>query len=814
MDKQRLPLFIALVILIWGGTILARVWFAPPPKPVAKAPAKKGDEAGQKPAPAQPKPATPEAKPSGKPADSAVPKTTEPKAKPVDKAAEKPPVMPAPPPAPPLGAPRQMVTLGSMDPASGYAMLITLDSLGASVLRAELNSPTYRDLADKTGYLGKLHFAAEKSKDGLEVLLVGPGTPAGAAGLAPGDRLHKINGQSLTEIAQLEAFLRGTKPGDKVTLGVRRAADGKPQELNLTTTLSSRPLEIIRPVKDDPNSLLFALTKVGDVLSGPGGALPKFDAPASYSWTLDEQGPGFAQFSLLVDDAVLGVAEKGVKLKLVKRYELAKSGEKSKLNNHLNLKVEIHNQSERPQGVAYRLDGPHSLPLEGWWYTTKLHPTFMYTAGARDVLLRRRDGGHELLGCSAIYAQAKKSYDAKPNKPVPATLPFIESSEPAALDYVGVDTQYFAVVLKPGQTEPTPAPAEGSAAARSPTPIFSSGVARTIEPKSIIQRRQSPYIRTTNVSFRLATNDQPLAAGGVLRHDYLVFMGPKELELLGEYQLDKCVEFGWSIFAVPAKVLGSLLHLLYAIIPNYGVAIILLTIIVRTIMVPISIKQAKNAALMQAMAPEMAEVRKRFPDDLAKQHELNQEIQARYGVNPLSGCLPLFIQMPILMGLYRAISTDINLRGAALIPGWSWSSNLAAPDQLFYWKPYLWPVVADEGLGYLGPYFNLFPLATVALFLVQQKLFSPPAVDEQSKQQAMTMNIMSVMFAWMFFKVPAGLCLYFITTTIWSIVERQLIPKPTIAASGEIVVDAKPSAEPNRDADNRRRERKAKAKRK
>jgi YidC/Oxa1 family membrane protein insertase len=149
----------------------------------------------------------------------------------------------------------------------------------------------------------------------------------------------------------------------------------------------------------------------------------------------------------------------------------------------------------------------------------------------------------------------------------------------------------------------------------------------------------------------------------------------------------------------------------------------------------------------------------------------------------MGGCLLVFIQVPIFMGLYRSLATDVELRQAPLFStALRWCSNLAAPDMLWDWSRYL-PSFLTAPEGWLGPYLNLFPLVTIGLFLWQQKLFMPPAVDEQQKMQQQVMNYMMWFMALMFFKVPCGLCLYFIASSLWGIAERLWLPK-TLPAAG------------------------------
>jgi YidC/Oxa1 family membrane protein insertase len=147
----------------------------------------------------------------------------------------------------------------------------------------------------------------------------------------------------------------------------------------------------------------------------------------------------------------------------------------------------------------------------------------------------------------------------------------------------------------------------------------------------------------------------------------------------------------------------------------------------------------------------------------------------------------MVFQLPIFYGLYKALNVDIALRDEPLIPGMQWCSNLAAPDQLIYWKNWMPEALASE-TGWLGPYFNILPILTMILFIAQQKLFTPPATDDQQKLMQRMMTFMMVFMGIMFFKVPAGLCIYFITSSLWGIIERKLLPKPVLDTD-KLVVD-------------------------
>jgi YidC/Oxa1 family membrane protein insertase len=137
------------------------------------------------------------------------------------------------------------------------------------------------------------------------------------------------------------------------------------------------------------------------------------------------------------------------------------------------------------------------------------------------------------------------------------------------------------------------------------------------------------------------------------------------------------------------------------------------------------------------------------------------------------------VQLPIFIALYRSLMVDIELRQQPLLfSALGWCTNLAGPDMLFDWSGFM-PEFVTSGVGMfgLGPYFNLLPIVTIALFMWQQKMMMPPAMDEQQAMQQKMMKYMMLFFAILFFKVASGLCLYFIATSLWSVAERKLLPK-------------------------------------
>jgi YidC/Oxa1 family membrane protein insertase len=776
VERRNSILFITLAI-VWLTWILLQMVFPPARRPAA--PQAEGQQAAKQDVARGPDDKAEQGDKDSKPLAAAQEPGREPEA-----------TQPAPeiaaPAAPPV--PRQWLTLGSADPASGYGALYIFDNRGAALQRVQLN--TYKSVEDHSGYLG--HLELSNTAGGARVNVVGPGTPAALArpagnqpaGLAVGDVIQEIDGLQVESANWVQDYLATkTRPGQNATLTVIRPGADSP--LTFTALLARRPVEVVEPevqtfrlssglmhrTPPGPTSLLLTLDNLGGApLKATEREINGLPSLYDSNWKVEQQGPDFVEFSFALNESALSRAGKKGALKIVKRYTAPRAEKPGATPFHLDLRIAIENTGQEQQTVAYRLDGPTGLPLEGWWYSTKLHPRMWHGAGARDIVYEQAGMGHRLLGGPEIVSHARTA--EKEGKL--QAIPILAGDQAALFDYVGVDTQFFASALQPQ--------AGGDGPIR-----FRSALAMPVQDDLALFPKTR--LRTVNLSFRLATSPAEIKPGAMLTHEYRVSFLPKDPSILARYDLEQLIEYGWTIFAAPAKLLRYVLNGLYGLtsivgLPNYGIAIILLTVIVRTCMIPISLKQARAAAKMQELAPEIQKIKERHPDDPLKQHQAVQELYKKHDFNMFSGCLPVFIQLPIFIGLYRCLSVDIDLRDASLIPGLAWCSNLAGPDRLFYWKDWMPAFIADEADGWLGPFFNVLPLVTVALFLVQQKMFTPPATDDQTRMQQQMMTYMTVFMGVLFYKVPAGLCIYFITSSLWGICERKLLPKTQPKAAG------------------------------
>jgi YidC/Oxa1 family membrane protein insertase len=266
-------------------------------------------------------------------------------------------------------------------------------------------------------------------------------------------------------------------------------------------------------------------------------------------------------------------------------------------------------------------------------------------------------------------------------------------------------------------------------------------------------------------------------------HTYRVFAGPKtnealtpfHAELLATYRKSWIPGASWLASAVITPMLDFTYNVTESVAAlfggkkgNYGIAIILLTMLVRMAMFPLGRKQALAAKKMQDLQPYIKEIQEKYKDDKEAQSRETFALWRKHGVNPVSGCLPALIQLPIFVGLWQALNNSIHLRHASFL----YIRDLAAPDML---------AKLPFEIPWLGHYLNALPFIVVALMLVQTKLFAPPATTPEQESQQQMMKVMMIFMAFMFYKVPSGLGLYFITSSLWQISERLLLPKVTHA---------------------------------
>jgi YidC/Oxa1 family membrane protein insertase len=680
--------------------------------------------------------------------------------------------------APPRVFSDEFVTMGSLNPDGLDRYLVTINKRGGTISRVELNVRdangrfTYRDLIWEGGYLGCLD--PEDTSEGVRVRTVGEGTPAAVAGVLVGDLIFSVDDEPVTSANDFEDYLENrTKPNSLVKISVKRNG----AEMHFEIGLTEKPIQVIRPepgIVDDqydfPESFILSLVKPAAI----DEAWPDLDSDMKdASWEVSKATADLVELKFELSEAKLKALGYQGPITVFKRYKMPKvpvdaPADLTTRTFHLNLEIEIKNGSDLAQKLAYKMDGPTGLTAETWWYANKIHgrqTAIGYIAGARDVVGANGINSYVFYGCPEIVKGAQKSIP----KFEFICDPGSNDERARQLKWVGVDSHYFNVSMIPT--------IEGDG------PFMTNSVwayVNSREGKLPEIPKNARLQKLVDCTFQMVA-PADLAPGGSLIKSFDVFIGPKDPVVLKQYGLSDVRTFGW--FSWCSIVLLKVLHFFYILTfkTSYGLAIILLTVLVRSLMIPLSRKAALNAQMMQHLQPQMKEIADKYKDDMEKRSAAQRELYQKYKFNPFGGCFMMFFQLPVFYGLYKALNVDIALRDQPLIPGMQWCSNLAAPDQLFYWESWSWmPSVLAAPTGWLGPYFNILPILTMVLFIAQQKLFTPPPTDDQQKMMQKMMTFMMVFMGVMFFKVPAGLCIYFITSSLWGIIERKLLPKPVL----------------------------------
>ncbi|TMJ31852.1 MAG: membrane protein insertase YidC [Alphaproteobacteria bacterium] len=263
--------------------------------------------------------------------------------------------------------------------------------------------------------------------------------------------------------------------------------------------------------------------------------------------------------------------------------------------------------------------------------------------------------------------------------------------------------------------------------------------------------------------------------GGTAAADARLFAGAKEVTTIDAYaqqlklnNFDKLIDWGYLYFIT--KPMFKLIDYFYRLVGNFGVAILIVTVLVKLLFFPLANKAYASMAKMKALQPQMQGVRERYPDDKVKQQQEMMELYKKEKINPLAGCLPIVIQIPVFFSLYKVLFITIEMRHA---PFFGWIKDLSAPDPttvfnlfgLIPWDP--------SHLPLLGPFLMLgaWPLVMGFTMWLQMKL-NPAPPDPTQK---MMMDWMPVIFTFMLASFSAGLVIYWAWNNLLSVIQQSII---------------------------------------
>ncbi|WP_321499532.1 membrane protein insertase YidC [Breoghania sp.] len=264
-------------------------------------------------------------------------------------------------------------------------------------------------------------------------------------------------------------------------------------------------------------------------------------------------------------------------------------------------------------------------------------------------------------------------------------------------------------------------------------------------------------------------NAVSVPAGGQSEAKVRLFAGAKEVNVINKYDdeysihnFDLMIDWGWFYFIT--KPMFWMIDLFYKMVGNFGIAILLATVVVKLIFFPLANKSYVSMSRMKKVQPQMAEIRERYKDDKAQQQKAMMELYKTEKINPLAGCLPMIIQIPVFFSLYKVLYVTIEMRHA---PFFGWIHDLSAPDPtsvftLFGLVPWDHPAFMSIGI---------WPLIMGVTMFLQMKMNPTPAEPAQQ----MIFNWMPVMFTFMLGSFPAGLVIYWAWNNSLSILQQYVI---------------------------------------
>ncbi len=422
-------------------------------------------------------------------------------------------------------------------------------------------------------------------------------------------------------------------------------------------------------------------------------------------------------------------------LRITKRFSLPEpDGEP----HQLKLQVTVANENTQPLPIGRRflyLGSAGPLHPDEWPRQTGFY-------------FRDEDGG-KVTYKGVDYFKGKKflgiGSDSKPH----------EELSIAVVDWAGINDQYFTTLLSPAEPYATT--------------MWASRFPITLDGQEEISEKKQLHA----VEAALGMPDLSLGAGELRTLNYELYLGPKEyqrLKALGDHRTlvmkyDDTPIFGWMFGWAIRPLASGLIQVLVKLkewVGLYGVAIILVTILIRLLIWPVYAKSTRTMKRMSKLTPMMTEIKEKYKDDQERQSRELMKLYGEYGVNPLGGCLPMFIQMPVFLAFYGMLWRAVELRHESFL----WVPDLSMPDTLF--------IIPGLNLP-----FNLLPLLMAGTTFVQMSM-TPKSGD---KTQQMVFRFMPLFFLVICYNFAAALALYWTTQNLFSIFQTWLmnrLPEPEL----------------------------------
>jgi YidC/Oxa1 family membrane protein insertase len=482
-------------------------------------------------------------------------------------------------------------------------------------------------------------------------------------------------------------------------------------------------------------------------------------------WKLEgEPHPGAATYSL-----TLGTPGKPV-LKVLKTYRVFEraSTEHPGLGYEVRVDYDLENHAGRPLTVSFAYNGPTLPPRE-----LDVGPD------------QRVMGGYHYPGAANV---AVENYYVESFTDGNAVRELTAHADNVPLFWVGGSSVYFDAIALP------PLQADGK------TSSLRSVKAHGMAPGADDLSHQP-------VALTVETAEVEIPAGKRYNYPLHVYFGPKARKVLStpyyaalprDYDTAMVVRAGpcgtYCTFDWLINLLVIMLGAFQMVLRDWGLAIIALVVLVRLLLHPISKRSQISMLKMGKMGPEMQRLREKHGNNKEELQKAMWEFQKQQGFTPILGCLPMFLQMPIWIALWSALSTTFELRHSAFLWGFTWIDDLAKPDRLIPFGAYAFRLPL---IGMIDA-FNVLPILLAFVFFLQQKYTpKPPAMTPEQQQQQKMMQWMVLIFPLFLYGQPSGLNLYILASTgigIWESkrIRRHIKEKEEAEKAGVVIVDAPP----------------------
>ena len=515
------------------------------------------------------------------------------------------------------------------------------------------------------------------------------------------------------------------------------------------------PLKLLSPLSNRRTvySLANTALKVAPISADQFGV--KAFPLDKLNWKLVESDSmSHARFEAILNDANLDTET----LKVVKTYRIQPG------SYDLTCDVAVENLSAEPIKVLMQMQGPGGIEREGVRMDARKIKT-AYKSGESGIDV-------EELDVAAMRKKLEKN----------DTAAFKVKGKNSESDWVwaALTNKYFAAIVRPIRIE-------GRLWMEFDQAQYYSAPTEDNKAKDL-----------QNGSFSMTTRPITLDASGETgsgkSFSLQMYVGPKDKEVFKKNEIYHSLHYFKTIdfrgCCCPQSVISPLafgiiwlmnaIYTLMGPLGNYGIVIMVLVFFVRLAMHPITKKSQVSMMKMQKLGPKMQEIQKKYANN---KQEMNKQVMAMYrehGASPISGMLPMLLQMPIWIALWTAVNTSINLRGAGFLP--VWITDLASPDQLFA-IPYAAKIQTLPYIGAFFPeYFNLLPLLMGGVMYLQQKMMptaqaSASTNPQMAQQQKMMMIMMPLLFPVMLYSGPSGVNLYILSSITAGVVEQKIIRK-------------------------------------